>query len=102
LDVWKLLPARFVSYADLSVVSIVEFASRTLSQNSISARLRPEEYKEVPEPILNDTLKDVHDLIQWAVVHAQRIIYGQDLEKTFAVSAVFLPEHGNITHEGNI
>ncbi|KAK5215003.1 hypothetical protein LTR47_011448 [Exophiala xenobiotica] len=66
------------------LVSIVEFASRSLSQNSISTRIRPEKYKKVPEPILNDTLNDVHDLIQWAVVHAQRIIYGQDLEKSFA------------------
>jgi hypothetical protein len=84
------------------VVSIAEFASRFLGQNSISARLRPEEYKEVPEPILNDTLNDVHDLIQWAVVHAQRIIYGQDLEKTFAVSSVFLPELGISPMKGSI
>ncbi|KAK5188597.1 hypothetical protein LTR47_011573 [Exophiala xenobiotica] len=78
-----------IGLTTFGLVSVVEFASRALSQNSISTRFRPEEYKEVPEPILNDTLNDVHDLIQRAVVHAQRIIYGQDLEKTFAAFLAF-------------
>lgn len=49
------------------------------------ARLRPREYKKVPEPILNDTLKDIHDFVQYAVVLVQRIVFGEQLEKTFAV-----------------
>ncbi|KAK5044387.1 hypothetical protein LTR84_011298 [Exophiala bonariae] len=34
-------------------------------------------------------LQHVHDLIQWAVVHAQKILYGQDLEKTFVAFLAF-------------
>ncbi|KAF2823610.1 hypothetical protein CC86DRAFT_422597, partial [Ophiobolus disseminans] len=68
----------------LGVVSITEFASRSLADKSLSARLRPKEYKKIPEPILNATLKDIHDFIQFAVVQTQRIIFGQDLSKTFA------------------
>lgn len=68
----------------LGVVSVTEFASRSFSPNSLSTRLRPKEYKKVPEPTLNATLKDIHDLIQYAVVQAQRIVFGQDLDKTFA------------------
>jgi hypothetical protein len=72
------------------VVSVSEFASRQFTPNPLSERLRPEEYKKVPENILNDTLKDIHDLIQYAVVQAQRIFFGQDLDKTFAVCCVSL------------
>jgi len=50
----------------------------------LSTRLRPKEYKKIPESSLNATLKDIHDLIQYAVVQAQRIVFGQDLDKTFA------------------
>ncbi|KAK6222997.1 hypothetical protein QIS74_03842 [Colletotrichum tabaci] len=68
----------------LGVVSVTEFASRSFSSDSLSTRLRPKKYRTVPESTLNATLKDVHDLIQSGAVQAQKIIYGQDLEKTFA------------------
>jgi len=68
----------------LGVVSVTEFASRSFSANSLSTRLRPKEYKKIPESTLNATLRDIHDLIQYAVVQAQSIIFGQELDKTFA------------------
>jgi hypothetical protein len=73
---------------NMLVVSVTEFASRSFSGNSLSARLRPKEYKTIPEPTLNATLKDIHDFIQYAVDQAQRIVFGQDLGKTFAVSCL--------------
>ncbi|KAK5200075.1 hypothetical protein LTR72_004214 [Exophiala xenobiotica] len=66
-----------------SVVSVAEFASRSFGPDSLSTRLRPKEYKTVPEETLNATLKDIHDLIQFAVVQGQKILFGQDLDKTF-------------------
>ena len=71
------------------MVSVTEFASRLLSGNSLSARLRPKEYRRFPESTLNATLEDIHDFVQYAVVQAQRIIFGQDLDKTFAVGFFF-------------
>ena len=68
----------------LGGVATVEFAHRSFTPNTLLARLRPKEYRKVPEPILNDTLKDVHDLVQYTVVMMQRIVYGEELEKTFA------------------
>jgi hypothetical protein len=73
-----------------SVVSVAEFASRSFGPDSLSTRLRPKEYKTVPEETLNATLKDIHDLIQFAVVQGQKILFGQDLDKTFGVSCVLL------------
>lgn len=67
------------------MVSVTEYASRTLGQRSLSAQLRPKEYKKIPESTLNAALKDIHDFIQYAVIQVQRIVYGQDLQKTFAV-----------------
>jgi len=66
----------------LGVVSLVSFVSRSTNSHFLD-RLQPEEYKQVPESSLNATLKDIHDLVQYAVVQAQRIIYGKDLDKTF-------------------
>ncbi|KAJ9610791.1 hypothetical protein H2200_005568 [Cladophialophora chaetospira] len=80
----------------LGVVSITEFASRQFGPNSLSKRMRPQEYKKVPEPILNDTLKDVHDGIQFAVVQAQKIFFAQDLERTIAVLVGLVALYGLI------
>ncbi|EUC43517.1 hypothetical protein COCMIDRAFT_100706 [Bipolaris oryzae ATCC 44560] len=68
----------------LGLVSVTESASRMLGNRSLSAQLRPKEYKTFPEPTLNATLKDIHDFVQYAAVQAQRIVFGQDLQKTFA------------------
>lgn len=80
------------------MVSVAEFASRSLGPNSLSARLRPKEYKNVPEATLNATLKDIHDLIQYAVIQAQRIVFGQDLDKTFAVSRILIDRRFGLTN----
>ena len=81
---------KHISNSNVSVVSVTEFASRSFSTDSLSTRLRPKDYKKIPEPALNATLKDIHDFIQYAVVQAQRIVFGQDLDKTFAVSCISL------------
>lgn len=72
--------------SESSAIFITELASRSFGPNTLLARLRPSEYKKFPESTLNATLKDIHDLIQYAVVQAQRIVLGQDLGKTFVVS----------------
>jgi hypothetical protein len=92
------LCSKHISSSNLSVVSVTEFVSRSFSANSLSTRLRPKEYKKIPESTLNATLKDIHDLIQYAVVQVQIIVFGQDLNKTVAVSCLspYLSEYGSI------
>ncbi|KAI3567865.1 Reticulon-domain-containing protein [Fusarium oxysporum f. sp. albedinis] len=73
-----------IGAAILGIISLTEFSSRTFGPNTFLSRLRPKEYKTVPEPTLNATLRDIHDFIQYAVVQVQKIVFGQDLGKTFA------------------
>ena len=91
------LSGRAYIGADLSVVAVTESASRTFGLNTFLARLRPKAYKKIPESTLNATLKDIHDLIQHSVGQAQRIIFGQDLGKTFAVGC--RPRYGLARNE---
>ncbi|PNP84070.1 hypothetical protein FNYG_02758 [Fusarium nygamai] len=71
----------------LGVMSMAEFAGRSFGPNNFVSRMRPRQYKTVPESTLNATLKDIHDFIQYAVVQAQKIIFAEDLEKTFGAFA---------------
>lgn len=66
-------------------VWVAEFASRLFGRDTFLSRLRPKPYKKVPEPVLDATLKDIHDFIQYCAVQSQRVLYGEDLEKTFAI-----------------
>ncbi|KEY72114.1 hypothetical protein S7711_00128 [Stachybotrys chartarum IBT 7711] len=68
----------------LGVVTATELVHGTFTPNTILARLRPREYKRIPESTLNDTLHDIHDFAQYTVVQAQRIVFCQDWEKTLA------------------
>lgn len=67
----------------LGLISISEFANRSFGPDTILSRLRPKEYRKVSEPILNGTLKDIHDFVQYSAVQVQRILYAEDLDKTF-------------------
>ncbi|KAG5657929.1 hypothetical protein KAF25_007962 [Fusarium avenaceum] len=67
----------------LGVMSLAEFAGRSFGPDNFVSRLRPRQYKTVPESTLNATLKDIHDFTQYAVVQIQRILLAEDLEKTF-------------------
>ncbi|KAF5551314.1 hypothetical protein FMEXI_3432 [Fusarium mexicanum] len=67
----------------LGVMSMAEFAGRSFGPNNFVSRMRPRQYKTVPESTLNATLKDIHDFIQYAVVQAQKVVFAEDLEKTF-------------------
>ncbi|KAI0408306.1 hypothetical protein F4802DRAFT_406362 [Xylaria palmicola] len=76
----------------LGVIVFTSLLSRS-TRSDFFARMRPKEYKQVPEPTLNATLSDVHDLVQYLVVQAQKIVYCEDLQATFSafmtVTALF-------------
>ncbi|EMD89768.1 hypothetical protein COCC4DRAFT_56259 [Bipolaris maydis ATCC 48331] len=57
-------------------------AGQPLSIRSAPAKRK---YKTFLESTLNATLQDIHDVVQYAAVQAQRSIFGQDLQKTYAV-----------------
>ncbi|KAI1305545.1 hypothetical protein F5Y03DRAFT_406412 [Xylaria venustula] len=75
----------------LGVVYLASFVSRSTKSDPV-ARMRPE-YKQVPEPTLNATLKDIHDLVQYLAIQGQKVIYGEDPGKTlgafFGLTALF-------------
>ncbi|KAI1359192.1 Reticulon-domain-containing protein [Xylaria arbuscula] len=71
----------------LGVMSVLSFVSRS-TKSDLIGRMRPE-YKTVPESTLNATLKDVHDFVQYCAIQGQRVLYGEDLRKTFGAFVGF-------------
>ncbi|KAH7186113.1 uncharacterized protein B0J16DRAFT_356170 [Fusarium flagelliforme] len=61
------------------IIFLTEFTSRQFGPNTT-----------VPVPTLNATLRDIHDFVQCAVVQLQKIIYGEDLGKTFVAFLSFI------------
>jgi hypothetical protein len=71
------------------VAAAAEYAHGLFTPNTVMSRLRPRQYRKIPEPVLNDTLKDVHDLLQFLVVEAQRVVYAEKLDRTVAAFVGF-------------
>ncbi|ETS73891.1 hypothetical protein PFICI_13757 [Pestalotiopsis fici W106-1] len=72
----------------LGVMSVAAFAGQSFNSNAnTKTRHDRRNYTKVPEATLNATLRDVHDFVQYAVVEAQRILFGEDLSKTLAAFA---------------
>ncbi|KAI1420353.1 hypothetical protein F5Y12DRAFT_133885 [Xylaria sp. FL1777] len=76
-----------MSAIGLGTVYLVSLISRWTTSDRV-ARMRPE-YKRVPETMLNDTLRDIHDLVQYLAIQTQKIIYGEELGKTFGAFVCF-------------
>ncbi|KAK0617696.1 hypothetical protein B0T14DRAFT_590541 [Immersiella caudata] len=69
---------------EILAVTVAEFVSRSFGPDTLLSRLRSKPYRKFPERTLNATLKDIHDFTQYSVVQGQKIMFGQDLDKTFA------------------
>lgn len=64
---------------------MAEYASRSFGPDTFLSRLRPKPYKKIPDRVLDATLKDIRDFAQFSVIQGQKILFGQDLDKTFIV-----------------
>ncbi|KAI0903889.1 hypothetical protein F4823DRAFT_629041 [Ustulina deusta] len=71
----------------LGAVYLASLVSRSTKSDFV-ARIRPE-YRRVPESTLNATLRDIHDLVQYLAIQAQKIMYGEELGKTLGAFVGF-------------
>ncbi|KAM0563553.1 hypothetical protein ACHAPJ_001277 [Fusarium lateritium] len=76
-----------VSWMVLGVTVLAEVLGKVILNNGLATQVRPRRYYTVPRETLDALIGDVHELINFFVIEAQRIIFA---ENVFASAAAFI------------
>ncbi|KAM5348251.1 hypothetical protein ACJ41O_008075 [Fusarium nematophilum] len=76
-----------VSWMVLGVTIAAEVVGKIVLNNGLATQVRPRRYYTVPRETLDALIGDVHELINFFVIEAQRIIFA---ENVFASAAAFV------------
>ncbi|CAJ0549289.1 Ff.00g029020.m01.CDS01 [Fusarium sp. VM40] len=75
------------SWMVLGVTILAEVLGKAILNNGLATQVRPRRYYTVPRETLDALIGDVHELINFFVIEAQRIIFA---ENVFASAAAFV------------
>lgn len=75
----------------LGVTIAAEVAGKLVMNTGIASQLRPRKYYTVPRDALDVLIGDVHELVNFIVIEAQRILFAENITASTTVSNVQLP-----------
>ncbi|KFA60231.1 hypothetical protein S40285_07737 [Stachybotrys chlorohalonatus IBT 40285] len=83
-----------LSYLTLGVTVAAEIAGKLVLNQGLTSQVRPRQYYLVPRETLDTVIGDVHELVNFFVIEAQRILFAENVTAS-AVTAVaaFLSYH---------
>jgi hypothetical protein len=70
----------------LGITIAAEVAGKALLNNGFATQLRPRKYYTIPRETLTSLLGDVHELINFFVIEAQRVLFAENVYASAAVS----------------
>lgn len=74
------------SWMVLGVTILAEVLGKVVLNNGLATQVRPRRYYTVPRETLDALIGDVHELINFFVIEAQRIIFAENVAASAAVS----------------
>ncbi|KAK9422435.1 putative Reticulon-domain-containing protein [Seiridium unicorne] len=80
-----------LTWMALGVTVLAEIAGKTILSNGLATQLRPRKYYTIPRDTLDALIGDVHELVNFFVIEAQRIFFAENVWASAAVAvAAFL------------
>ncbi|KAI1074992.1 Reticulon-domain-containing protein [Whalleya microplaca] len=76
-----------LTYMALGITVLAEAAGKAILGNGLATQLRPRKYYTVPRETLDALIGDVHELVNFFVIEAQRILFAENVSAS-AVAAV--------------
>jgi hypothetical protein len=70
----------------LAITIAAEVAGKALVNNGFATQLRPRKYYTLPKETLDTVIGDVHELINFFVIEAQRILFAENLTASAAAA----------------
>lgn len=69
----------------LGITIAAEAAGKAVMNTGIASQLRPRRYYTVPRETLDVLIGDVHELVNFAVIESQRIVFAENIWASLAV-----------------
>lgn len=76
----------------LGVTIAAEVAGKLVMNQGLATQLRPRKYYTVPKQTLDAMIGDVHELINFFVIEAQRIMFAENVSASIVVSCSQNPQ----------
>ncbi|KAI5463280.1 Reticulon-domain-containing protein [Mariannaea sp. PMI_226] len=73
-----------VSWMILGVTILAEIVGKVVLNNGLATQIRPRRYYTVPRDTLDTLIGDVHELVNFFVIEAQRIIFAENIPASIA------------------
>lgn len=87
----NLLPYLFrLTWITLGITTAAEIVGKTLFNSGFASQIRPRKYYVVPKETLDALVGDVHELINFFVIEAQRIVFAENIYASAAVRITLL------------
>jgi hypothetical protein len=75
----------------LAVTVLAEVVGKTLLSNGLTSQIRPRQYYTIPRETLDAAIGDVHELINFFVIEAQRIFFAENPAASAVVCSTMFP-----------
>lgn len=80
-----------LTWMALGVTVLAEVVGKTILSNGLATQLRPRKYYTIPRETLDGLIGDVHELVNFFVIEAQRILFAENISASAAAAvAAFL------------
>ncbi|KAJ9138818.1 Reticulon-like protein [Pleurostoma richardsiae] len=74
-----------ITWMVLGITIAAEVAGKTVMNTGLASQLRPRRYYTVPRETLDTMIGDVHELVNFLVIEAQRIVFAENIYASLAV-----------------
>lgn len=72
----------------LGITIAAEVAGKLVMNAGIASQLRPRRYYTVPRETIDTVVGDVHELINFVVIEAQRILFAENISASATVRSL--------------
>jgi hypothetical protein len=80
----------------LAVTVAAEAAGKLILNNGLATQIRPRRYYTVSRESLDGLIGDVHELVNFFIIEAQRILFAENIAASGAVCNIILSLSGAV------
>ena len=70
----------------MAVTTVLEIVGKTVFSRGLASSFRPKKYYTIPKEVLEASVEDVEQLVNFFVIEVQRVVFAENVAVSGAVS----------------